>query len=368
MLHASAIADNRRVIIIAGNKGSGKTTLALRGALVHGMRYLSNDHLIIYPGEAPDVALHSRLVLTSLPTPIPVKVGTYLDLEQILPEPWDTEGTDLARYRAMPRRDRYQHDVRVVYTYRRLGQDNPVMMPLGASHAGLLVLVVLARYAAADGPPGDPVPVADPVTALMEHVRFDWMFDPVLNYQYVPRRDRDRAAYAADAQRLAEALAGSRRCHLLGSCRRSRAAAGPARRPAVSAPLVSVIIATRNRPRLLRLALASIAAQERLSGGAVPVRPHRQRRCGPEPVRHAGPAFVAAVACPRCPRRPVPGLSRRHVLARVQPAGRRGERRGRCRRLVHASGRYVAGRLDSAATRRAALNGRGAGRCGYEAA
>jgi hypothetical protein len=207
MLHASAIADDRRVIIIAGDKGSGKTTLALRCALVHGMRLLSNDHLIMYPDTPPDVALHSQLVLTSLPTPIPVKVGTYLDLEQILPEPWDTEGADVARYRAMPRRDRYQHDVRVLYTYRRLGQDNPVIMPLGSPHGGPRVLVVLARYAPDGGPADDPVPLVDPVTALMEHVRFDWTFDPVLNYQYVPRRDRDRAAYAADARRLAEALA-----------------------------------------------------------------------------------------------------------------------------------------------------------------
>jgi hypothetical protein len=207
MLHASAIADHRRVIIIAGDKGSGKTTLALRGALVHGMRYLSNDHLIVYPSGAAGSSLSSQLVLTSLPTPIPVKVGTYLDLEQILPEPWDAEGTDIARYREMPAHERYRHDARLLYTYRRLGQDNPVILPLGSSRAESRVLVVLARYAADAGPAGDPVPVRDPAGALMEHVRFDWVFDSVLNYQYVPRRARDRAAYAADARRIAEALA-----------------------------------------------------------------------------------------------------------------------------------------------------------------
>jgi hypothetical protein len=37
----------------------------------------------------------------------------------------------------------------------------------------------------------------------------------------------------------------------------------------MSAPLVSVVIATRNRPRLLRLALASVAAQEDMPAGAV---------------------------------------------------------------------------------------------------
>jgi hypothetical protein len=80
-------------------------------------------------------------------------------------------------------------------------------VPLGSSRDGPRVLVVLARYAADAGPLGDPVPVRDPVGALMEHVRFDWAFDPVLNYQYVPRRNRDRAGYAADARRLAQALA-----------------------------------------------------------------------------------------------------------------------------------------------------------------
>jgi glycosyltransferase involved in cell wall biosynthesis len=37
----------------------------------------------------------------------------------------------------------------------------------------------------------------------------------------------------------------------------------------MSAPLVSVVIATRNRPRLLQLALASVTAQKDMPGGAV---------------------------------------------------------------------------------------------------
>jgi hypothetical protein len=207
MLHASAITDDQRVIIVAGDKGSGKTTLALRGVLMHGMRYISNDHLIIYPGGGADTALPGQLMLTSLPTPIPVKVGTYLDLEQLLPEPWDTEGIDIAPYRAMPPAERYRHDARVLYTYRRLGQDNPVTVPLGSQPDGPQVMVVLARYAASAEPVRDPEPVPDPASALQEHVRFDWTFNPVLNYHYLPRRERDQAAYAADARRLAEALA-----------------------------------------------------------------------------------------------------------------------------------------------------------------
>jgi hypothetical protein len=48
MLHASAVVADRRVIIIAGDRGSGKTTLALKSVLLHGMRYLANDRLIAF--------------------------------------------------------------------------------------------------------------------------------------------------------------------------------------------------------------------------------------------------------------------------------------------------------------------------------
>ena len=52
-----------------------------------------------------------------------------------------------------------------------------------------------------------------------------------------------------------------RRRLLLGTRRRPRPAARSAWRPVMSAPLVSVVIATRNRPCLLRLALVSVTAQ-----------------------------------------------------------------------------------------------------------
>jgi hypothetical protein len=58
------------------------------------MRYLSNDHLIVFGDANAEQAapLASRLTLTALPTPIPIKIGTYVDLEERLPPPWDTEG------------------------------------------------------------------------------------------------------------------------------------------------------------------------------------------------------------------------------------------------------------------------------------
>jgi hypothetical protein len=142
MLHASAVARDGRVVIAVGDKGSGKTTLALSAALTLGYRYLSNDHLILYRDGG-------RLTATSLPTPIPVKAGTYLDYEALLPEPWENEGTDIEAVRALSRPQRYAEESRLLYTYRSLGHSNPVHVPLD----GQRVTVVLAGYA----PGGQPV-------------------------------------------------------------------------------------------------------------------------------------------------------------------------------------------------------------------
>ncbi|MFG1885980.1 hypothetical protein [Micromonospora sp. NPDC049102] len=200
MLHASAVVDDALRIVVVGNKGSGKTTLALKAALRHGMRYVSNDHLIMY---GPDAS--GTLTLTSLPTLIPLKIGTYLDLEGALPEPWDRDGLDVDAYRASPRSEVYPLDRRVLYTYRRLGHDNPITVDLGPGCSPATTLIVLASYSPGDA--GEPEPVADPVTELFAHVRTDWMFDPTLNQRYLPRAERGRDEYLADARRIVTALA-----------------------------------------------------------------------------------------------------------------------------------------------------------------
>ncbi|MGX6601698.1 hypothetical protein ACWKSP_06115 [Micromonosporaceae bacterium Da 78-11] len=211
MLHASAVADDRTTIVIVGDKGSGKTTLALKATINHQMRYLSNDHLILYAADDSDPgpgAIANRLVVTSLPTLIPVKIGTYLDMEPFLPTAWSVEDLDVDAYRDVPREQLYGLDQRVLYTYRTLGQDSPATVSLGGAVTGPAAVVVLARYAEDTAAPAAPVtPVDDPLAALMPHIRTDWMFDRNLNQQYLPRGERTPAEYLADAERLVRALA-----------------------------------------------------------------------------------------------------------------------------------------------------------------
>ncbi|MQA88135.1 MAG: hypothetical protein GEV03_26830 [Streptosporangiales bacterium] len=201
MLHASAIARPGRVVVFAADKRAGKTTLALRAALEHGWRYLSNDHLIVFPD-------HDDLVLTSLPTLLPVKVGTLLDVEHLLPaKPIDDRGLDLDWWRFRSRENRYATDAGVYYTYGRLGQDNPIAVRLNSGAARPELVVVFPSYASSAGIVGPPESVADGWRELVRHIRVDWVFDPGLNQRYLPRQQRDPERFAHDGQELCRQLA-----------------------------------------------------------------------------------------------------------------------------------------------------------------
>lgn len=199
MLHASAVADEQWLIVLTGESCSGKTTLALNGVISEGMQYVSNDHLILYRDAG-------QLVATSLPTPIPIKVGTYLDYADQIGHPWDAEVGNLARYLRMPAQQRYRSAEQVYVTYPGLSQRNPVHLDV----AGRQVLVALTDYAGPTDPVNLPTPVEDPVAALWPHVRFDWIASDA-NTHYLPRAERTEANCTRDALAALAALAAEAR-------------------------------------------------------------------------------------------------------------------------------------------------------------
>ncbi len=177
MLHAAAVAVGEQVVLLVGDAGSGKTTLALDGLVHHGAAVLSNDHCLLS-------AQAHGLAITALPTVLPVKTGTYLALGEQLPPPWDR--VDLSRAEEQRLRDasllqQRTHPGRVLYTYRRLGQP-PV--PHRVLRPGA-VTVALVHFADQPQRPQQLGPLAR--AELARHVRGEWWADPDSNTHYYPR-------------------------------------------------------------------------------------------------------------------------------------------------------------------------------------
>jgi hypothetical protein len=144
MLRASAVADDQRVVIMAGGRGDGKTTLALSAVAAGGRWILSDDELILYRTE-------QGLVLASVPTATP-------------------------------------------------GRGSPAHICLD----GMNTTIVLARYALADEPVSAHW-VTDPEQELWRYVRFDLAFGRKAGTSFLPRAERSRATFARDtASRLSE--------------------------------------------------------------------------------------------------------------------------------------------------------------------
>ena len=141
---------------------------------------------------------------TSLPTPIPLKVGTYVDLIERLPPPWDPNGIDAEMWRAAAPAARYASDAAVCCTFGRLGQPNPVLVELARRR----LTVVFPSYAG----PGQREGVVETVPAGVAaseagHVRTDWIEDQRLHQRHLPFPHRDVAAFGRDSVALAAQVA-----------------------------------------------------------------------------------------------------------------------------------------------------------------
>jgi hypothetical protein len=55
VVHAGAVGDDRGAVLLAGARGSGKTTVALAG-VDHGLRYLGDDYVLLETGREPTVS------------------------------------------------------------------------------------------------------------------------------------------------------------------------------------------------------------------------------------------------------------------------------------------------------------------------
>jgi len=78
ILHASAAADARRVLIFTGASGAGKSSLMLDAVLRHGWQYLGDDRVALWERDG-------RLHLAPLPSVVRVRQGTARALGSRLP-------------------------------------------------------------------------------------------------------------------------------------------------------------------------------------------------------------------------------------------------------------------------------------------
>ena len=96
ILHASAVALGGHAVAIAGAKGAGKTTLALRMLAAPGVEYLSNDRVLVRTG-------HDAVRAVAVPTVIALRPGTRRLLPELAAE---LERAGDFRESARERRDR----------------------------------------------------------------------------------------------------------------------------------------------------------------------------------------------------------------------------------------------------------------------
>lgn len=206
MFHASAVYRERdsTLLVFAGKAGAGKTTLALDAVLRHGFGFVSNDHLIVYRNSENDT-----LTLTSLPTPIPVRVGTFLALEHLLPEPWDSGTVDLGAYRALPAGQVQRLDAHVHYLLSSFGQVDPVKVICGTDTAVRVYVLFPAFAVPGQSTKSGPQLVADTDVGAVElsrHLRVAWAYGPDSNGQHGPAPRRSPARFIEDGQELARQL------------------------------------------------------------------------------------------------------------------------------------------------------------------
>jgi hypothetical protein len=198
LLHASAFHDDHTLVLLIGDRGAGKTTLALDAVLRHGFTLLSNDHLVLYRED-------ERLVLTSIPTFVSVKMGTAMSLADVLPPHPELRETDLAGFGALGTAALRKNRRAVYYSFGELGQPCMPELRLGPGAPPRSTWIVFPRFGA-----GAAQPVAlDPARAAAALHRFnreDWVYGEDDAPTYFPAPRRTPAEFVADSRALCRAL------------------------------------------------------------------------------------------------------------------------------------------------------------------
>jgi hypothetical protein len=200
MLHAAAVRKDNLVLLLAGNERAGKTTLMLRAVLENGFDLVANDHLVVYPDG-------DSLALTDLPTVVSVRASTYLELEPLMPQPYNRNGVDIGVWQARTPAERIHaaDDELMYYSFASLGQPRQTTVRSG-SDTGTRLVIVSPTFAPWGSPAGRPEAVADAVPLLLPHIRDDWAFDRNRNQHELPRQERSRERFLADGEHLVRAL------------------------------------------------------------------------------------------------------------------------------------------------------------------
>jgi hypothetical protein len=199
LLHASAVYDDRTLLLLVGDRGAGKTTLALDAVLRHGFTLLSNDHLVLYREGG-------RLVLTSVPTVVSVKAGTALSMGDALPPHPDREGLEEADLGALgsPRLRRNRRSL--YYSFGELGQPRLPRLELGPGTPERARWIVFPRFGGSAGEPSAYRTPVSAATAVQRFHREQWVYEDDDAPEYLPAPRRDPVRFVADSRVLCHAL------------------------------------------------------------------------------------------------------------------------------------------------------------------
>lgn len=178
-LHASSFLYAGRIVVLAGDKNHGKTTLALSAVAEWGGALISNDHLLCTLST-------TGVDMVGLPTLIPVKPYTAARLAHVLPKPIESS----------PARDRH---------YFAFRQFDSVRLPVDiGSHPTVLVYPHFSKEGRIEL-----MPFCKSKDELRSHARDDWFDLVARGVGVLPKEVRTTDDYRASTEAVVDRLANS---------------------------------------------------------------------------------------------------------------------------------------------------------------